>query len=393
MKSLTLFALCFALSQSAFAGSWSNVDQFQLSTGANSSAARMSVDASGTLWVAGSAKDSSSVSHWIVRKSTDEGATWTTVDNFTDQGHSSSPVSVMFGATNEVIVSGYTVDNGAYTWLVRRSTDNGSTWSTVTVHTMQTGERTYGVSMTRASSGAWFVYGSVIALDGNGDISASSWLVLKSTDNGSTWSTSDSFDYAGVGTFIRKVAIDSSGNLYSTGYVYSNTGTHSIIRKSTNGGTSWSTLEDYQWSPGEWSETIDLTFDSLGNMFTTGVYCDSTECHWLTRKSTNGGTSFSIIDDFEGGSEADGRLVFFGPNQNIYVVGVGGNSNNDELTWYLRHSTDGGTNWSTLDALDSSNSQPLYAFGGVVDASGNPYTCGMLPDGNGGTIWTIRKWE
>src|SRR5215471_20089649 len=107
---------------------WQTVDDFVLGNG-NAEAHGVATDAAGGIYVVGTANG-----HGIVRYSADDGLHWTTRDDFVYP----SETNTMFNAVTvdyqgSVFVGGMGAGGQFFLghWLVRRSTDHGLTWQTV----------------------------------------------------------------------------------------------------------------------------------------------------------------------------------------------------------------------------------------------------------------------
>lgn len=128
------------------------------------------------------------------------------------------------------------------------------------------------------------------------------WIIRKSTDGGSTWNNINSYQLVNnKAAKANKIYINSSNEIYVAGNsVDSSNIKHGILRKSTDNGTTWVDIDNYQLlSTIKDTDTIDVMLDSLGNIFTISQAKDATNySHWITRKSSNGGTSWTIIDDY-----------------------------------------------------------------------------------------------
>jgi hypothetical protein len=86
------------------------------------------------LFVAGIARDTNDVSRGVVRKSSNQGLTWSTVDDYslnttTDSAYN----SISTDANGKVYVAGvHSTPQSIGTWVLRRSVDAGLTWNSVT---------------------------------------------------------------------------------------------------------------------------------------------------------------------------------------------------------------------------------------------------------------------
>jgi hypothetical protein len=94
----------------------------------------VAVDTRDNVYVAGRGVDSKGFYRWIVCKSSDGGATWRVVDDHT-LGRDTWPSGICASASGAIYVVGQGSQwvkggNDTY-WLVRRSTDAGATWTTV----------------------------------------------------------------------------------------------------------------------------------------------------------------------------------------------------------------------------------------------------------------------
>jgi hypothetical protein len=94
------------------------------------------------------------------------------------------------------------------------------------------------------------------------------------------------------------MARDSLGNLYVSGHIEDSSGVARwIVRKSTTGGATWSTVYDINFVTGKNSEIHKLSADSLGNIYAAGEYTGSDNSrYWILRKSSDYGVSWVTID-------------------------------------------------------------------------------------------------
>ncbi len=135
-------------------------------------------------------------SPWIVRHSSNGGATWAIIDNYSGDGN---PDSVTAGPDGSIYVLGGTLGNG---WLVRKSSNGGATWANVDF--IAKGLPAFGRGITVDAFGRIFAIGSL----------NNTWLVRASVDGGRTWGTTDPFAPAGYSSAAPwGVASDALGNL------------------------------------------------------------------------------------------------------------------------------------------------------------------------------------
>jgi hypothetical protein len=138
------------------------------------------------------------------------------------------------------------------------NTASAQTWQTVDDYQYIAGESSENQGLTVAPNGVLFAAG----LDTWWGIG----LVMASSDNGATWSAPlDVFDFGGG------IVSDSAGTLYAayTGYPTSDSGMdmHWLVRKSSDGGASWATVEDYDPPGNRGTQVKGITADAAGNVY------------------------------------------------------------------------------------------------------------------------------
>jgi len=198
--------------------------------------------------------------HWFVRRSIDGGLTWSKVDDFTG-GYRALAHALTTDSAGNVFVVG---ESGA--WVVRKGTanpDQSMTWSSVD-------------TVSGAAEGVFVHPTAGIFVAGN---SSGGWTVRRSLDGGATWTTVDSY----AGSVANGVGADAAGNLYVVGsgqqgikkIVY----THWIVRKSSNGGSTWATVDDFQGPSNGQAFAYGFGSDSHGNLFLIGERFDAIAHH------------------------------------------------------------------------------------------------------------------
>jgi hypothetical protein len=97
----------------------------------------------------------------------------------------------------------------------------------------------------------------------------------------------------------------------------------------------WQTVDDFQYTPGKMAYAMGMGADALGNVYAAGK---GTNGHWLVRKGANHGSSWSTVDDFQYGSAATAAACGADGSGNVYVCGSG----TDPATgshWLVRRAT------------------------------------------------------
>jgi hypothetical protein len=99
-----------------------------------------------------------------------------------------------------------------------------------------------------------------------------------------------------------------------------NTGACWVVRKSTDGGNSWTTVDTFQLAAGYAAQAQCFVADSLGNLFVAG-WADTTSGgqDWIVRENAGGNSAWTVVDNVPNGTpkaicaDASGH-VFVGGN-------------------------------------------------------------------------------
>ena len=275
--------------------SWRTINLFQYASGASAFANSITSDANGNLFASGSAPDSSGLGHWLVRKSSDAGETWASSDDFTAglaQRVDFLPDAGLFAAGTIRITSG---KGGKSTpsncWLVRRSVDNGITWSSVDRSDPPAGYSDYPFAGAAADAqGNVYVAGrtTIVVTNGRTTTPINQWLVRKSTSAGApnTWTSLDVYSYApGKPTAASGIGRDAHGNIVVAGTATDSAGSnHWIVRRLNPTGT-WQTIDDFQLVSGRHADADKIKTDAAGNLLITGTADDiNGSAHWIVRR-------------------------------------------------------------------------------------------------------------
>ena len=299
----------------------------------------MTEDSQGRIYAGGQAFDSSNVSHWILRVSSDDGVTWSTVDDQTNVGDPSA------------------------------SLDSLSADSTGNV---------YAAGATQAG-----------------------WVIRKTSDGGAHWAEVDRFSSNFSGAYVTGIAASSAGAaVFACGYAFdSSSNIHWIMRMSADGGATWSTADDFISTgnfPGAYATGVLIA--PSGAVFATGAEIDDTgAANWTTRLSADGGATWNTVDSYQfpggDGSTAWGTAIGVGADGAIYVVGDGGDpSLSGGSRWIVRKSVDLGLTWATDDSYLIDGGQDSEPSALAVDSSGSVYVNGLAVDGAGNSHWITRKY-
>jgi len=245
------------------------VDEFH--SGCNSGCAEdatgLAVDAAGDVYVCGLANNVAGNQTWTIRKGV-TGTSFSTVDALP---HSypmaifAHPTAGLFAVGRKTVV----INNKASgVWLVRRSTDGGVTWSDSDTFQISSGNGARASGIGTDEDGNLYVVGYGTTTSRGNHVYH--WLVRKSTDNGNSWSTADDFQQGGSYypyPEARRFAMTPNGDLYVAGNIRDVQGiAHWIVRKNPRGRGTWATIDDYQYAAGVATEPHSMAADGSGNL-------------------------------------------------------------------------------------------------------------------------------
>ena len=387
------------LSPAALAQSWQTVDDFQYSAGMAAGSYGLVVAPNGTLFSGGFGLDSSGV-HGLVMASIDGGNTWSNpLDDFMYPGVSATRYDggMAVDANGNVYAAGQALLNHTLTsrWLVRRGSDNGLTWSTVDDFSLG-GTHNQAHAIATDSAGNIYVAGLASTSTGYGTYE---WVVRKGV-NGTSWSTVDDF---GPNTSSQAfgVIVHPTAGVFVAGSSLVTVGRNSFqawtVRRSLDGGATWTTVDTFQL--GCVSIARGLGIDARGNLYAVGVANETikgkTRTHWIVRKSTNGaGGTWTTVDDFQ--VAADGETIAVGLATNsagdLFVAGMGSTTATGPSQWFVRRNPGGVGAWSTVDNFQyvpGSDTEPQAI---AADTTGHVFVGGYGNDPSGTSHWLIRRY-
>ncbi len=384
---------------------WAIIDDYLYSASGHNYSYAVTLNNLGDIFTAGYGKGPSSALGWTIRKSSDNGATWSNVDYYGYvAGSQAIAKSIAYDPINKVLFSSGSASSGDTLnlnhWIVRKSIDNGVTWITIDDFQLASGNGPASPNKITFINGTLYALGMAYNSSGY-----PRWIVRSSVNNGVTWNTIDDWSLSGgLGNIsAADIIVDSANNIYVAGSAADGSlVSHAIVRKSTNGGSSWSVITNYQLAVGKSSTNTGMSIDSNGSLYTVGQGVDSANSRfWLVRKSTDGGSTWSIVDSFQWsvGKEAYASSIHITSSNEIYVAGQA-KDNSSSPFWFVRKSTDGGSTWSTVDNFQHVTGQTAMALTITSDQFGNIYTGGYALDAasfykgiirkssNSGSTWT-----
>ena len=397
LQKLALVAALALLSHASFAQTWQTVDDFQYVPGYRSWNEGLVVAPSGTLFASGFA-DTPTNCLELVFASQDSGATWLgPMDQFVSSSAPAlggAPIVCDPSGTLYVVAKAQTPSASAVEWIVRRGTDGGSNWTTVDDCTFvgsNNGSSFSPSGITADALGNVYVAGVVAYSNGS-----SCWTVRKGI-GGTNWLTVDSFSPNGSGwaeaVFAHPTAgvfaVGRANNSFLTGKNNKSTSivTSWTVRRSLDGGTNWVTVDAFLPLSGiSWAYAIGA--DASGNVYVVGradtPYGRSSYANWVVRKSADGGNTWATVDDFQLCSTCPAHATGFvaDANGNLFVAGQANNSSG-ALTWIVRENPGGNGGWGISDNFPTGNT-PLAI---TADGLGHVFVGGF----DNSIYWTVRR--
>jgi hypothetical protein len=188
----------------------------------------------------------------------------------------------------------------------------------------------------------------------------------KSSNMGSTWSATHRLTYNSGTSENPAIDISSSGDIYVVWNDSTSGNSEIYVRKSTDGGNTWSALIRLNWNNGD-SKNPVIKVDPIGTIHV--VWQDNTPGNYeiFYRRSKNGGTNWSELK----------RLTYTSGNSCHPSVDTGGDGRVhvfwDDVTpgnaeIFYKNSTDNGINWPIAKRL--------------IYNSGNSWACDVMVESN-----------
>ncbi len=266
-------------------------------------------DRFGRIFAISRAMDRQRTVHWIVHRSSDRGASWQVVDDFTpfSPGGLNYPYHIAAGPFGEICIAGKGADTSedgkekVFASIVRCSWTGGASWFN-----------------SDWVLGAW---GSGISFDRHGEILTSGYeigetsrlLTRLSRDHGKTWKTVDTLSFPGQQGGAISSFIDAQGTYYALGSGWIDpTGTRRwFIRRSGDKGRTWQTVDQFSLEANKNAEAYEMTQRPSGELLCVGYALDSLgRHHMILRRSRDQGRSWHTVVDHLG---VEGR-GFYGHN-------------------------------------------------------------------------------
>jgi hypothetical protein len=278
---------------------------------------------------------------------------------------------VSFGPAGEAIAVWTDFDGSNVFVRSSSSTDAGVTWSPA-IDLSASGENADAPQIDIDSSG------NAIAVWSRNDGVNSIIQSRTSTDGGASWSAVEDLSASGMAAYKPQVSFDSSGNAIAVWYRYTGVGSVVQSRASNDGGATWDPVVNLTPNTGD-GDTPQVSFDASGNAIAIWSRYDGTNSIVQSRSSSDGGANWdSVVDLSEAGKNAYSPQVTFDAAGNaIAIWSLSGGSGTVIQT---RSSSDSGATWRPVVALS-----PSGQIGGSAqiscDATGKAIAIWSLSDG------------
>jgi hypothetical protein len=397
------FVACAAVLRSYALDPWETVDAFQYHPGQTAAAYSVALHADGSALAVGYGQDAAGISHALAMISTDGGQSWTISD---DDQHLDSRTSIYRAAGTDFDGNLYAVGHESTSlgdrWIVRRSSDVGLSWNTVDEFQGTPGKHSSARAFAADNAGNIFVAGTAVYTVGSGRkaIDAWHWIVRKSSDGGATWNEMDRFLYADSTTHPTAMVCTPFGLFVAgTGLKDAPGGReiHWLVRRSEDGGATWQTVDDFLLSGQKEAHAEAIAVDCHGNLYVAGSAQTAKQRgvivrSWVVRMSAAAGTGpWTTIDQYQlaAGQAAAARALAVDASGMLSVAGCAIGALGTEH-WIVRTTGDCGKTWSASDDVMLSGSFNSGAYGVAISAAGDQYVVGNAVDAMG-RHWITRK--
>lgn len=166
-------------------------------------------------------------------------------------------------------------------------------------------------------------------------------MVRRSADGGLTWTTADNLPLQGATASIG-ITVTPSGSVIAV----ETPPLCGPFAAAPTAGTPGTTVDKFELG-NYMSVAKGITADANGNLYVTG---SAGKGHWITRKSTTGGISWTTVDDFTLNGSGIGMGVAVDEFGRVFV---GGSSSGSSPRWIVRTSSDAGATWVTTTITGS----------------------------------------
>ncbi|KPL00276.1 MAG: hypothetical protein AMJ90_08590 [candidate division Zixibacteria bacterium SM23_73_2] len=295
------------------------------------------------------------------------------------------------------------VDDSAYVYVTGRSWDNGTGDDYATIKYSPEGDTVWIRRYNGPGNGDDWVYGlavddsAYVYVTGRSEDSANFWgyATIKYYPNGDTaWIRRYNGPIEGM-DFAEAIAVDSSGNVYVTGASYG-TGIHpdysdyATIKYYPNGDTAWVRRYNRPGNGLDYAKAIAV--DSSGNVYVTGFSDSGGSKHdYATIKYyPDGDTAWARLYNGPGDSTDVASALQVDSSGNVYVTGGSYGSGTGEDYATIKYYPNGDTAWVKRYNGPGNGGDGARAM--VIDGLGNVYVTGVSEGGETSLDYATIKY-
>jgi len=269
-------------------------------------------------------------------------ADWTAAKRLTWTPGASNSAAIAIDSMGRLHVVWNDGTPGNYEIYYKKSTNGGSTWTT-TQRLTWTAEDSYGPAIAVDLSDRIHVVWE--------DATPGDYEVYhkRSTDGGETWSTSKRLTWLAGQSRSPKTAVDSSGLLH-VAWCDDTPGDYEIYhKKSTDGGVSWLSAKRLTWADG-FSAWPDMAASATGDLHIVWSDDPSGSKEIYYKKSSNSGATWSTMKRLTWACVGLETLdLVADPSSCLQLIWLADSSGNSDL--YYKRSKDGGDSWTAAERL------------------------------------------
>jgi len=370
-KAILIFGVIIFFSFSLSGQTWSARQRLTWNTG-NSSGPHMAVTTGNALHILWH-DYTFYKSEILYKKSTDRGDTWQTITRLTWDPDYSRPCDIS-GLNNNIYTVWSGQPSGTYEVMYKRGNVLASTWDALKRVTWNSGD-SYNPSIFVSSKTVESTQYILVHIVWDDDTSGNNEICYKKGTYTLTkpigtfgWSPQKRLTWNSGNSSRPVVAVDSNQTVHVVWRDNSAGNQEIYYKKSTDEGSSWSALTRLTWTS-DTSYALDMTIDSADVIHITWYDGPSGNSSPYHKKSTDGGTTWTSPTRIMWNTASAGATsIAADSSNNLHVLYVDNHTGTDEI--YYKKSTNGGLNWSVPERLTWNTPGQNFSPNIIVDGSG-----------------------
>jgi uncharacterized delta-60 repeat protein len=336
--------------------------------GNNDYAQGIAVDSDGNVYVTGASdQEFSNYAYRTIKYNSSGGHVWNvSYDTFYDD----SGAGIAVDDAGNVYVTGYSDSGADYDYYtIKYNSSGGEVWNAD--YDGGNGDD-YGQGIAVDSSGNVYVTGYI-----DGGASSDYYTIKYNSSGDHVWNVS----YDGGGTDkAYGIAVDSSGNVYVTGESYiGGNYDYYTIKYNSSGNHVWNATYDGGITDEAYGIAVDENY-----VYVTGVsYFGGDDNYYTIKYDTNGNHVWNV--SYDGGSYDEAHGIAVDSSGNVYVTGnIWDSPSYDYYT--IKYDSSGNEVWN----ISYNGGSHDYGKGVAVDSSNNVYVTGYSTLGGNPDYYTIK---